>query len=170
MIDTLLRDFRQPEYIHVLINQLPILGLAMGCIGLIAALLLRSRAAKIATLLIILLSAASAWPTYEYGEQAYDPVLSMSDEPGRAWLEAHKARAEQFILYFYALAVLSAVALGAPVKWPKSSVPLAIAVLLAAFVVLGMGSYIAHAGGKIRHREFRNSPPPPVKSTPEPRS
>jgi len=170
MIDSLLHDFRQPEYIHVLINQLPILGLATGCIGLIAALLLRSRAAKIATLLIVLLSAASAWPTYEFGEQAYDPVLSMSDEPGQAWLEAHKARATQFILYFYALAVLSAIAIAAPLKWPKSSAPLAIAVLLAGFVVLGMGSYIAYAGGKIRHREFRNSPPPSVKSTPDPRS
>src|ERR1700736_3596337 len=108
MIDILLRDLRQPEYVHVLINQLPILGLAMGCLGLIVALLLRSRSAKIATLVIVLISAASAWPTYEFGEDAYDPVLTMVDEPGRAWLEAHKARAEQFIYYFYALAVLSA--------------------------------------------------------------
>ena len=170
MIESLLREFRQPEYVHVLINQLPILGLAMGCIGLLAALLLRSRAAKIATLLIILISAGSAWPTYEFGEQAFDPVLSMSDEPGQAWLEAHKARAEQFILYFYLLAALSAVAMAAPLKWPKSSVPLALAVLLMSFVVLGMGSYIAYAGGKIRHREFRNSPPPQSKSTPPPTS
>ena len=40
MIDVLLRDLRQPEYVHVLINQLPLIGLAMGCIGLIVALLL----------------------------------------------------------------------------------------------------------------------------------
>jgi disulfide bond formation protein DsbB len=94
----------------------------------------------------------------------------MVDEHGQAWLEAHKARAEQFINYFYALAVLSAVAIAAPVKWPKSSVPLAISVLLLAFAVLAMGSYIAYAGGKIRHREFRNTPPPPAKSSPEPRT
>lgn len=170
MIDILLRDLRQPEYVHVLINQLPILGLALGCIGLIVALLLRSRPAKIATLVIVLISAASAWPTYEFGEQAYNPVLTMVDEPGQAWLEAHKERAEQFIYYFYALALLTALAIFAPIKWKKSSVPLAIAVLLLGFVVLGMGGYIAHAGGKIRHREFRNQPPPPIKSSPEPRS
>jgi glucan phosphoethanolaminetransferase (alkaline phosphatase superfamily) len=166
MIDILLRDFRQPEYVHVLINQLPLLGLAMGCIGLIVALLLRSRPAKIATLVIVLISAASAWPTYEFGEKAYNPVLTMVDEHGQAWLEAHKERAEQFILYFYALAALSALAIFAPMKWRKSSVPLAIAVLLFSFVVLGMGGYIAYAGGKIRHREFRNAPPPPTKSQP----
>lgn len=164
MIDILMRDLRQPEYVHVLINQMPILGLALGCIGLITALCLRSRSAKIATLLIIFLSAASAWPTYEYGEQAYNPVLTMVDEPGRAWLEAHKARAEQFILYFYALAALSAAAILIPIKWPKSSVLLALAVLLFGFVVLGLGGYIAYAGGKIRHREFRNTPPPPLPS------
>ena len=168
MIDALLRDLRQPEYVHVLINQLPILGLASGCIGLITALLLRSRAAKIATLLIILISAGSAWPTYEFGEQAYNPVLTMVDEHGQAWLEAHKARAEQLIYYFYALAILSALAIAAPMKWPKSSVPLALSVLLLAFAVLGMGGYIAYAGGKIRHREFRNTPPPVIQPTPEP--
>lgn len=167
MIDILLRDLRQPEYVHVLINQLPLLGLALGCIGLIVALILRSRSAKIATLVIVLISAASAWPTYEFGQQAYNPVLAMADEPGQAWLEAHKARGEQFIYYFYALAILSAVAVVAPIKWKKSSVPLAIAVLLMSFVVLGMGGYIAYAGGKIRHREFRNTPPPPKPSPSE---
>jgi len=29
--------------------------------------------------------------------------------------------------------------------------------------VIGMGAYIAQAGGKIRHREFRNEQPPPKK-------
>ena len=164
MIEILLRDLRQPEYVHVLINQLPLLGLAMGCIGLIVALLLRSRSAKIATLVIVLISAVSAWPTYEFGEQAEDRVLTMADDDGQAWLAAHKARAEQFIYYFYALAVLSAVAIVAPIKWKKSSMPLAVAALLMGFVVLGMGGYIAYAGGKIRHREFRNEPPPPKPS------
>jgi len=31
-------------------------------------------------------------------------------------------------------------------------------------VSIGSGVYIAHAGGKIRHREFRNEPAPPIKS------
>jgi len=170
MIDILLRDMRQPEYIHVLINQLPLLGLTLGCIGLIVALLLRSRSAKITTLVIVFISAASAWPTYELGQKAYNPVLTMVDEHGQAWLEVHKARAEQFIWYFYALAVLTAVAIVAPIKWKKTSVPLALAVLLLSGVVLGMGAYIGYAGGKIRHREFRNEPPPSLPSpTPEPR-
>jgi disulfide bond formation protein DsbB len=160
MIEVFRQILKQPEYIHVLLNPLPLYGLSMGLIGLLIALLLRSRPAKIATLAIVLISAASAWPVFEFGEQAYDPVLSMADEDGQAWLKEHQDRAQDLIYFFYALAVLTAAAILAPIKWPKSSVPLAIIVLLFGSVVLGMGGYIAYAGGKIRHREFRNEPPP----------
>src|SRR5689334_4860646 len=160
MIDALLRDFRQPEYIHVLLNPLPVYGLAMGVIGLVVALVLRSRPAQIATLIIILICATSAWPVYEFGEQAKDRVLSMENETGDAWLEEHQDRAEDLIWLFYALAVLSAGALVAPFKLPRSASSLAIAVILLGITTLGAGGYIAYAGGKVRHREFRNVPPP----------
>lgn len=160
MIDAILRDLRQPEYIHVLLNPLPVYGLAMGLLGLIVAFFLRSRPAQIATLVIVLIAAASAWPVYEFGEQAKDRVLSMENEVGGAWLEEHQDRAEDLIWLFYALAVLSAGALIAPRKWPRSGALLVIAVILVGLGTLGAGGYIAYAGGKVRHREFRNVPPP----------
>jgi disulfide bond formation protein DsbB len=163
MIDAFLRDLRQPEYIHVLLNPLPVYGLAVGLLGLIVAFFLRSRAAQIATLVVVLISAASAWPVYEFGEQAKDRVLSMENEVGGAWLEEHQDRAEDLIWFFYALAILSAAALIAPRKWPRSATPLVIAVILLSAVTLGCGGYIAYAGGKVRHREFRNVPPPQKK-------
>ena len=58
--------------------------------------------------------------------------------------------------------VVAAAAILVPMKWPKSATPLTVLTLLLSFVVLGIGGYIAHAGGKIRHREFRNEPAPPV--------
>ena len=167
MIDILLRNLRQPEYIHVLINPLPVYGLLMGWIGLVIALLLKSHHAQVATLALVLISSVLAWPVYEFGEQAYDRVQTMVDSDGQAWLDEHKDRAEDLIYIFYALAVLSAIAIAAPIKWPKSSMPLVIAVILLGAVTLGTGGYIAYAGGKIRHREFRNEPPPPKKSAEE---
>ena|SRR3984893_2847241 len=167
MIDAILRDLRQPEYIHVLINPLPVYGLAMGLLGLIVAFFLKSRRAQIVTLIIVLIAAASAWPTFIYGKQAKDPVLSMENEVGQAWLEEHEDRAEDLIWFYYGLAVLSAVALVAPRKWPRSAGSLVIAVIVLGAATLGVGGYIAYAGGKIRHREFRNVPPPPRKSEAE---
>ncbi|HEU5239347.1 MAG TPA: plastocyanin/azurin family copper-binding protein [Pyrinomonadaceae bacterium] len=160
MIGDILRDLRQPEYIHVLINPLPVYGLALGLIGLLVAICQRSRAATIAALVVVLISAAAAWPAYEYGERAFDSVLSMADKDGRAWLAAHRERAEDLIWFFYAVAILSAIALIVPIKWPRLSLWLAVAVLVLGAVSLGVGGYIAYAGGRIRHREFRNEPPP----------
>ena len=151
---------RQPEYVHVLINPLPIYGLAMGWIGLIIAFFLRSRPAQTATLALVLIGAASAWPAYEFGEGGYDRVLSMTDDDGHAWLDEHQRRAEQLIYFFYALAGVSAVAIALPIKWPKTSASAVITTILFGIVVLGMSGYIAYAGGKVRHREFRTEPPP----------
>ena len=167
MIETLLRDLRQPEYIHVLINPLPTYGLAMGWVGLVIAVFLKSRRAQIATLALVLIGAVSAWPVYELGQQSYDRVLSMADTDGQAWLDEHQDRAQNLIYFFYVLTLLSAMAIVVPMKWPKSSMALTLAVIVLGGVVIGMGAYIAQAGGKIRHREFRNEPPPKKSTTEE---
>lgn len=151
---------QQPEYIHVLINPLPVYGLAAGLIGLIIAILQRSRRATIAALVIVLISGASAWPVYELGQQAYDRVLSMADNDGQAWLAEHAQRAHNLVWFFYALAALSALGLVIPIKWPRSSIWFAMIVLVGGAVCLGAGGYISYAGGRIRHREFRVEPPP----------
>jgi hypothetical protein len=162
MITSFLKDLSQPEYVHVLINPLPVYGLAMGIMGLIIALIQRSRQAQIATLALILVSGAIAWPVVHFGEEGYDRVLSMSDDQGQAWLKVHEYRADELAWSFYVLGAVAAIAIFAPLKWPKTALSLTIITLLLAGVVLGFGGYIAHAGGKIRHREFRNEPAPPV--------
>ncbi len=136
----------------------------MSWIGLIIAFFLRSRRAQIATLALMLISSVSAWPVYEFGQQGYDRVLSMADADGQAWLDEHKDRAEDLIYIFYALAVLSAIAIAAPIKWPRSSVPIVVAVILLGAVTLGTGGYIAYAGGRIRHLLFLKDRPPPKKA------
>jgi hypothetical protein len=164
MTGTLLRDLQQPEYIHVLLNPLPVYGLLIALIGLVIGLLWKSRPAQVTTLILVLISSASAWPVYEFGQQGYDRVLSMADEAGQAWLDEHRERGEDLIWIFYVLVALSAIAIAAPIKWPKSSLPLAVAVILLGAVTLGSGAYIAYAGGRVRHREFRNESPPPKRS------
>lgn len=167
VIDAFIRGLRQPEYVHVLLNPVPVYGLLVGWIGLIIALFLKSRRAQIVTLILVLISGLSAWPVYEFGEQGYDRVLSMTDDDGQAWLDEHQARAEKLIYVFYALAALSAAAIVVPIRWPKFSAALSIAVVLLGAVALGSGSYIAYAGGKVRHREFRTEPAPPKRAEQE---
>ena len=164
MIDAFFRGLRQPEYVHVLLNPLPVYGLLISWIGLIGALISKSRRAHIVTLILIFITSISAWPVFEFGQQGYDRVLAMTDDDGHAWLDEHRERAEKVIYIFYALAALSIAAIVVPLRWPKSSIPLAVAVVLLGAAGLAAGCYIAYAGGKIRHREFRNEPAPPIKS------
>src|SRR5207237_10783244 len=98
------RGLQQPEYVHTLINPLPVYGLGIGLFALIIAMFLRHRSAHITALSVIFLSAASAWPVKYYGVEAYDRVLSLSDDTGSALLAAHDDRADNFILIFYLLA------------------------------------------------------------------
>src|SRR5438445_11394637 len=151
MIDGFLRGLRQPEYVHVLLNPLPVYGLLVSWIALIAALISKSRRALIVTLILVFITSISAWPVYEFGEEGYDRVLAMTDDDGHAWLDEHQRRADQLIYVFYALAGLSALAIAVPMKWPKTSTSLVISTILLGAMVLGMGGYIAYAGGKIRH-------------------
>jgi disulfide bond formation protein DsbB len=164
MIDTILFDLQQPEYLHVLLNPLPIYGLMIALFGLIAGTYLRSRGGQLTALVLIFASALSVWPVAYHGDQAYDRVLAMADDDGQAWLKAHEHRADELIYFYYALAFVSAAAIFAPKKWPKSARPLVYLTMLLAVVSLGAGFYIAYAGGRIRHREFRTVPPP---KTPE---
>src|SRR5215217_813001 len=156
MIDGILRGLRQPEYVHVLLNPLPVYGLLISWIALIAALISKGRRALIVSLILVFVTSVSAWPVYEFGEEGYDRVLTMTDDDGHAWLDEHQARGEKLIYLFYLVAALSAAAIIVPLRWQKSAVPLALTVALFAAVTLGSGCYVAHAGGKIRHREFRN--------------
>jgi hypothetical protein len=95
-----------------------------------------------------MVSAASAWAVYHYGEAGYDRVKSMVDEAGDKWLDEHMRRGEQLIYVFYVVAALSAVGIVAEFAAPKAAVPLAIATLILAAANLGVGGYIAYAGGR----------------------
>lgn len=156
----MLEHLDNPEYLHVLLNPLPVYGLAMGLLGLLIALIARSRAARVASLSIVFVSTIAAWPVYRYGESAYDRVLPIADADGAKWLEEHQRRGEQLIWCFYVVAATAAASIAAERFAPRAALPLTIATLLLATGTLGVGGYIAQAGGRIRHREFRYSLPP----------
>ncbi len=155
---------------HVLLNPVPVYGLAIGLVGLLLAIIARSRTAIVIALVLVFLSGLSAWPTYYYGEVAYDRMTGNGDPVGDQWLAKHLARGKKWIGAFYVLAGLAVVGMFAPIKWPRTSLPLAIATLLIGCGTLWIGCYIAYAGGHVRHEEFRfEQPSPPARGTP-PRS
>jgi len=103
-MNTFVQHLNAPEYMHVLLNPVPVYGLAFGTFALVFALLLRNHRVTIAALVLVFVGAISAWPVYHYGEAGYDRVKAMSDPGGERWLDEHMVRGEKLIWTFYVLA------------------------------------------------------------------
>jgi hypothetical protein len=69
-------------------------------------------------------------------------------------VKEHARRADKLVYVFYALALVAAVSIFAPAKWPKSARALALTTLVLGIVSLSIGSYIAHAGGRLDTANF----------------
>ena len=160
-MNSFLEELGRSEYLHVLLNPLPVYGLAVAALALAAAMVARRRAATVLALALVAFTALSAWPTYRLGQNAYEVVNTTVDPSGQEWLNAHRHRAEKLIWTFYALAALAVAAMAVPLRWPKTALPLALLTWLGALSVLGAGGWIAYAGGKVRHVEFRRGLPSP---------
>ena len=164
-LEQMLQHLKQPEYVHVLVNPLPVYATAMGVLAIVIALFLRSRQAEIVALSIVLCGCGSAFFAIRTGHNGYDRVRSMSNSDGQEWLHAHMLRAERFEYFFYAVAALALLAIVVPLKNPKAAKPLVLATLVGAFVAMSLAGWISQAGGAIRHSEFRDglpSAPPTV--------
>lgn len=151
---------RQPEYVHVLINHLPLTGLFAVLLSLLASFVLRKRSVAMLSMVLVSVFSLSVWPVYAYGEASYDRVYSMADSDGDAYLSHHKRLAERWSWLFYITSATGALGAIAGWKWPKCLWAVSSATALFATASLVCGAVIADAGGKVRHREFRHRPPP----------
>lgn len=150
----------RPEYVHAAINHFPLIGLLVAMVAVLMSLLARLRLATVLSLALLTVLALSVWPVTYFGEAGYDRVLSMADDDGQAFLRYHMNLADRWVFLYYITAGVAALAIGLNWKWPKALLPLSILALVLAAASLTAGIYIAHAGGEIRHREFRSGPPP----------
>lgn len=151
-----------PEYVHVLINPIPVYGMAMGILALGAAMLARNKTARVIGLTLVIFAAASAWPVAHFGQNAYKQIRGQADDAGQDALDEHMLRADKLVIVFYATALIGVVALISQKKFPRAAGPLAAITLLAAIASLGAGGWISKAGGQIRHPEFRHAEMPPA--------
>jgi hypothetical protein len=161
---SILAHLQQPEYLHVLLNPLPIYGLALGALALVIAMFLKNRRAQITALILVLIGAGSTIPVIHYGDAAYDVIESeTASDAAVAWLDAHGQRALHSMPAFYALIALTLAALFIPWKWPKSAIWLNAATLALALFCFVLAGWIGYAGGQAMHSEFRvGLPPEPV--------
>ncbi|MCH2173906.1 hypothetical protein MK489_24260 [Myxococcota bacterium] len=156
----MLELLEDPAYRHVLFNHLPVTGLAVAWVVLLGAVALRHRPTLFASLALVAVMSASAYPVATAGEDAYPFVFDTLDGYGRDWLDHHTHVADSLLPVLYVNAGLALLAIGVG-AWRRDLLqPTALIIVLATFGSLGAAMVIAEAGGKIMHPDFRLSDPP----------
>lgn len=107
------QGLRDPEYLHLLLEPLPLYGLAAGLLGLMVAQLAGESKSRLLALLVITASCASVWPYQELRRQATPRILATRDPALGPLIRAQTERRERCNWAYYAMAGLGAATLAA---------------------------------------------------------
>ena len=158
-LKVMMSHLKQPEYIHVIINVMPLVGMGLGAALLLAGLRLESEGMREAGLALVVLAGVITFPTVKFGQHAYDRLYEQIPMEAQQWLDVHMSRAEKLQWFFYLTAALAAWALVSSRKKKPAAARQAQAALAAAGLCAALAGWISHAGGQVRHSEFRLGPP-----------
>jgi len=164
-----------PAHLHLALNHVPIIGLAVACLPLLIGILFQSRGALASGLLAVVLCVGTIPAIMETGEGAQESFVDGSIEPGmdaagKAAFREHSGRAKFTAPVVYASGLLALVALLTLIKFPRQAAIIGWAVLIGNLLSISLSVWTAEAGGRIRHSEFRPasvaSPTPTPESSP----
>lgn len=157
-----------PEHLHVAINHIPLVGLAVALLPLLIGLVGRRKESLFIGLLLTLICAGSIPVVMWSGEEAehewlHTDAASHLNAEGHEWAEIHEDRAElgsKTIYVTAGLALLSLIGMAigkCKGKLKKTTLGLSILTTLACAASVVAAAWIADSGGKISHPEFRDS-------------
>ncbi|MCX6960344.1 MAG: hypothetical protein NTW91_08735 [Verrucomicrobia bacterium] len=149
-----------PPHLHLALNHIPIIGLAVACLPVLFGILFHSRGALASGLLAVVLCAGTMPAIIETGEAAQESFADGSIEPGmdaasKEAFREHSGRAKFTAPVVYAAGILALAALLALIKFPRQAAWGSWAVLLGVAFSIALSIWTAEAGGRIRHPEFR---------------
>ncbi len=149
-----------PAHLHLLLNHIPVLGVGFG-LAVLGWATFRPRPdfARLA-LVVIIVSALAAIPTYLTGEPAEDAIEGVAGaiEP---WVEPHEEAALVSLVLVEGLGLLGLVVLWSARRAAAPSRPWKMASVALALATAGSLAYTANLGGLIRHTEIRSGAPRP---------
>ena len=140
-------------HLHVLTNHAPVFITFSGLVVL--ALFWKRDEARRAALLLLLLGMLGGLVAYWLGTQAYKPVRGLADEAGQEWLDAHLERADKIAWVYWVAGAAALAGLACTRSRPRLSGWTTLGAGGLGVVALVASAWVADAGGKIRHPEFR---------------
>jgi len=145
-------------HVHLLVNHIPVLGVALGLVVLALAATRHHTVVARCALVLFVISALAAIPTYLTGEPAEDLVESAAGDV-EAWVEPHEEAALISLVLVEGLGVLSIIGLWMSRDRPTLTRGVMALVLVLAAITAGSLTWTANLGGQIRHSEIRGGSP-----------
>jgi hypothetical protein len=143
-------------HFHLLLNHIPVIGITFGVILFIISYLFRTLSLERAGLVLFILAAAMAVPSYFTGEGAEDAVENIAGLDS-SMIEQHESWAGTYIWFDVVLGVLSCFVFWLSWrKWPYIQYAY-VSLLFIAISCVGISLPVANSGGEIRHTEIRQN-------------
>lgn len=142
-----------PFHLHLLFNHLPIVGIYLATLVLIAGLILKNNTVKQVALCLIIISGIGAFVAHVSGEGAEESSELRTDF-SHELIEKHEHASEPFFQIMLALTVLSAVALTFSLRKKKWSQYLIILITIVSIAAAYFAQQAGTSGGQIRHPEI----------------
>ena len=140
---------------HLIVNHLPIVGLLIGILVLIAGLVFNKAEVKLTALAIFIFSALTSIAAFYTGEGA-EEVVEKLEGISETLIHTHEEYAETFYTLTLILGGLSIISFFMELKKIRLSKYMLIICLLMAIVGGISATYVGSSGGDIRHIEIRN--------------
>lgn len=163
------------EYLHLLLEPLPVYGLSLGLLFLLGALILRERKSQWLALLILCLSCLSVHPYLDLRREASPRILATSATSYRPMIQTQMERRQEHTWPYLAMASLCGLAMiggsGRPGKILRLAVFLGGTGLLGFSLWLHQKEAEIHHPNLLRHRQSapnRSFEPPGLLRPPAP--
>ncbi len=141
-------------HIHLAVNHLPIVGVIIGALVLIAGMILRKQQVNLTALGIFIFSAITAMISNFTGEEAEEVVEELAGV-SHDIIHTHEEYAETFLAITIALGVISILTLFLAKKKHKFAKFGCIIALVLSFAAIFTGKLTGTSGGEIMHTEIR---------------
>ncbi len=140
---------------HLIVNHLPIVGVVIGILILIAGLWLKNREVKLTALGVFIFASLASIAAFYTGDGAEDVVENIAGI-SESLIHEHEELAESFLTLTLILGGIALLAFIAEIKKSKFAKYLIWLVFLIAVADGILAKYVGTSGGEIRHSEIRN--------------
>jgi uncharacterized membrane protein len=144
-----------PAHLHLLLNHLPIVGLAFAVLSLIVSLALNNASMRRLSYILFVAVALTAIPAFLSGEPAEERIESIAPD-AELQMETHEEQGEIALWTSIAVGLLALIVLFVEVRKYQYAKTLALVLLLAGLGNLAFMYRVGNSGGEIRHTEIRS--------------